>query len=58
MDSEDKVEEWIEKSLCFRWLHRNAWYYYSKLDMIFSYLIMSIGVFNALLHLFVILILV
>ena len=48
MESEDKLEEWIEKSLCFRWLHRNSWYYYSQLDVIFSYLIISIGIFNAL----------
>jgi hypothetical protein len=48
MESEDKLEEWIEKSLCFRWLHRNSWYYYSQMDVIFSYLIISIGIFNAL----------
>lgn len=48
MDSDNKLEEWIEKSLCFRWLHRNSWYYYSQLDVIFSYLIISIGIFNAI----------
>ena len=44
MDNEDKFEEWIEKSLCYRWLHRNSWYYYSQLDVIFTYLIISIGI--------------
>ena len=48
MESDDKFEEWIEKSLCFRWLHRNSWYYYSQMDVIFSYLIIGIGIFNAL----------
>ena len=48
MDNADRIEEWIEKSLCFRWLHRNSWYYYSQLDVIFSYLIIAIGIFNAL----------
>jgi len=47
MESDDKLEEWVEKSLCFRWLHRNSWYYYSKLDVTFSYLIIGIGIFNA-----------
>ena len=47
MDNEDKFEEWIEKSLCYRWLHRNSWYYYSQLDVIFTYLIISIGIFNS-----------
>ena len=48
MDSEDKFEEWVEKSLCYRWLHRNSWYYYSQLDLIFTYLIISIGIFNSI----------
>ena len=48
MDNEDKFEEWVEKSLCYRWLHRNSWYYYSQLDVIFTYLIISIGIFNSI----------
>jgi len=48
MDSDNKFEEWIEKSLCYRWLHRNSWYYYSQLDLFFTYLIIFIGIFNSL----------
>lgn len=48
MESDDRLEEWIEKSLCFRWIHRNSSYFYSQMDVIFSYLIIVIGVFNAL----------
>jgi hypothetical protein len=48
MESANKLEEWVEKSMCFRWLHRNSSYFYSQLDVIFSYLIITIGIFNAL----------
>ena len=48
MESEDSYQEWVEKSLCYRWLHRNSWYYYSQLDLFFTYLIISIGIFNSI----------
>jgi hypothetical protein len=48
MESEKKIEEWIEKSMCYRWLHRKSSSYFYNLDLLFTYLIVVIGFFNAI----------
>lgn len=41
-------DEWIQKTMCYRWLHREASNYYYKLDLIFTYVIVLFGFCNAL----------
>lgn len=48
MENENKLQEWIEKSMCYCWLHRRSSSYYYKIDLIFTYIIVVIGFCNAI----------
>lgn len=42
------IDEWLQKSMCYRWLHRKASSFYYKLDLFFTYTIVFIGFCNAI----------
>lgn len=43
-----QLQEWIEKSMCYRWLHRKASGFYYKIDLLLTYTIVVIGVINSI----------
>ena len=48
MESDNRVDEWIQKAMCYRWLHRKSSSFYYKLDLLFTYVIICIGFCNAI----------
>lgn len=45
---DNNLQEWVEKSMCYRWLHRKASGFYYKIDLILTYTIVAIGIVNSI----------